>query len=76
MICYIPTMRNARSGLPWYQQPVVVILALVFVAPLGIALLWWQRLWSERTRINAIADNMTLAGLAKTYTVAAPEGGK
>ena len=42
-------MRTAPPGLPWYQRPVVIILTLVFVAPLG---------------------------LAKTYTVAAPEGGK
>src|SRR5262245_36390599 len=46
-------MRTAPPGLPWYQRPVVIILALVFVAPLGIGLLWWRKLWSERTRIMA-----------------------
>lgn len=51
-----PTQANAsdaRPGLPWHQQPVTVILALVFFAPLGIALMWWHKLWSQRIRVIA-----------------------
>ncbi|HEU4732583.1 MAG TPA: hypothetical protein VFT22_32030 [Kofleriaceae bacterium] len=31
----------------------MVILALVFVGPLGIVLMWWHKLWSQRIRVVA-----------------------
>jgi hypothetical protein len=44
---------HAPAELPWHQRPVVVILALMFLAPLGIALVWWHKFWSQRTRVIA-----------------------
>ena len=45
------TAADARRELPWHQQPAVVILALVVMTPLGIALMWLHKLWSQRTRV-------------------------
>jgi hypothetical protein len=37
---------------PWYRKPGWVLALLLFVPPLGIALLWWGRHFSEKARIG------------------------
>jgi hypothetical protein len=37
---------------PWYRRPGWVLVLLLFVPPLGIALLWWGRHFSEKVRIG------------------------
>lgn len=39
------------DGVPWHKRMFVVIPALVFIAPLGISLIWMHRLWTNRTRV-------------------------
>jgi hypothetical protein len=38
--------------LPWYRKPGWVLALLLFVPPVGIALLWWGRHFSEKVRIG------------------------
>jgi hypothetical protein len=37
---------------PWYRRPRWVVALLLFVPPLGIALLWWGRHFPEKVRIG------------------------
>lgn len=41
----------SKGDVPWHKRLIVVIPALVFFAPAGIALAWIHRLWRQRTRI-------------------------
>lgn len=56
---------HTSAALPWYRQAGYVILTLVLFFPLGIALMWWNRLWSHRTRviISAIAGALFIIRL-------------
>lgn len=50
----VPPMRPPmRSTIPWPKRTIVVIVALVFLPPLGIGLAWWSKQRSQRTRIIA-----------------------
>jgi hypothetical protein len=51
---------SAPTDLPWYRRTGFVVLALIFVAPVGIPLVWWNRLWSQRTRIIASIASATV----------------
>jgi hypothetical protein len=56
------------SAIPWYRQTGYVVLALVFCFPLGLALMWINRLWSHRTRLILSA----IGGIFVIIAVAMP----
>lgn len=50
-VAMAPAATTVAGPVPWHQQTLFVVLGLVFLAPLGIVLLWRNKLWTERTRV-------------------------
>ncbi|MBP9086021.1 MAG: hypothetical protein KBG15_07880 [Kofleriaceae bacterium] len=42
---------NTNVDEPWYKRQNVAIIALIFLPPLGIGLAWFNKFWSQRTRV-------------------------
>ena len=56
---------SAKSGYRTYQLvlPMITMISLVGIAPVGIALMWWRKFWTHRTRIVASISSVAFSSL-------------
>lgn len=43
--------QNSSQTTKWYQNPIIVILLIIFFFPLGLYLMWKNKIWTKKVRI-------------------------